>query len=148
MPEKQAGWHRCSPLILLLQIQGPSLIPITATEHLLESSFLLWPYSKWIRRLFSPNSLHYLQHQRAFPVNPPVEQGRETDTLTEDLHQSLPSCKFNPLVSFLALEQNTCCWAFLPPLPPSPVDPTYHLLLISSTTNYFITALTIAGTPC
>lgn len=75
------------------------------------------------------------------------EQTRETDTLTEDLHQSLPSSKFNLLVSSLAWNRTPVA-AFFSPLPTSPVDPTDHSFLTSSTTNSFIPVTTMAGTPC
>jgi hypothetical protein len=96
---------------------------------------------------FLPQTLPSLQHQQAFPGDTPVEQSRKIGKPPEDLHHSLPSSKPNPPLSFLSLQQNTCC--NLPsPLSISLVDPTDLPNWTCLTPLLLYSVLPLSGMPC
>lgn len=72
---QQAGQQIYAFLILFLQIQSPSIFPMSI-EKLLQSPVPLWHFLQWITKIFSPNlPPSNLAH------NPAFQQGNDQQAL-------------------------------------------------------------------
>lgn len=72
---QQAGQQIYAFLILFLQIQSPSIFPMSI-EKLLQSPVPLWHFLQWITKIFSPNL-----PPSNLPHNPAFQQGNDQQAL-------------------------------------------------------------------